>query len=167
MELILYIGLGLLAIVLPLAILIGILILIYKKFPYGKHVALVLGTGVLYGIVTAIWPTDSFYLDELQSNSNLKLLGKYKVLSKNSSFPDIHGDYYSEAVLRVTDIDLSSLASDLKAIDKCTTPSMVKPFLLENSGAAKCWTSNRDIDKWFKLTYFPSIGLLHFRFNQT
>lgn len=167
MELISYIGFGLLIIMLPLAILIGMLILIWKKDPYGKYVSLALGIGVIFVIVTAIWPMDSFYLDELRNNSNLEVSGKYEVLSKNSSYPDMHGDYYSEAVLRVTDMDFSSLSGDLKPIEKCTVPSIAEPFLPADYGSVKCWASNRNIDEWFSLIYFPDRGILYFRFDQT
>ena len=167
MELIPYIGLGLILILLPLAILIGILILIWKKVPFGKYASLVLVIGVVFVIVTAIWPMDSFYIDELKNNTNLEVSGKYEVLSKNSSYPDMHGDYYSEAVLRVTEIDFSSLASDVKPIEKCSVPSIAEPFLPVDYGVVKCWGSNRNIDEWFRLFYFPDSGVLYFRFDQT
>ncbi|PTB85698.1 hypothetical protein C9940_05185, partial [Pseudidiomarina aestuarii] len=79
MELIPYIGLGLVVLILPLAIFSGILFLIWKKVPFGKYVSALLLVGFLFVVVTAIWPMDSFYKDELQNNAGLRLDDGYEV----------------------------------------------------------------------------------------
>ncbi|WP_369857857.1 hypothetical protein [Candidatus Thalassolituus haligoni] len=167
MELIPYIGLGLIVLILPLAILSGILLLIWKKVPFGKYVSSLLLVGFLFVVVTAIWPMDSFYKDELQNNAGLRVDDGYEVLAKSSSYPDMHGDYYSEAVFRVSELDLSTLAGDVAPIEQCVVPRMTKPFLPSQNGVIKCWGANRNIDEWFRLTYFPDSGILYYRFDQT
>ncbi|HCC82942.1 MULTISPECIES: hypothetical protein [unclassified Methylophaga] len=167
MELIPYIGLGLVVLILPLAIFSGILFLIWKKVPFGKYVSALLLVGFLFVVVTAIWPMDSFYKDELQNNAGLRLDDGYEVLAKSSSYPDMHGDYYSEAVFRVSELDLSTLTGDVAPIGQCVVPRMAEPFLPSQKGAIKCWGANRNIDEWFQLIYFPDSGILYYRFDQT
>ena len=110
---------------------------------------------------------DSFYKDELQNNAGLRVDDGYEVLAKSSSYPDMHGDYYSEAVFRVSELDLSTLAGDVAPIEQCVVPRMTKPFLPSQNGVIKCWGANRNIDEWFRLTYFPDSGILYYRFDQT
>jgi hypothetical protein len=167
MELIPYIGLGLIVLIISLAIFIGILILVWKKAPFGKYVSALLLVGSVFVVVTAIWPMNSFYLDELQDNAGLRLSGGYEVLAKSSSYPDMHGDYYSEAIFRVAELDISSLSSDVLPIERCTVPRIAEPYLTSYKGAIKCWGASRNTDEWFRLTYFPDSGILYYRFDQT
>ena len=118
-------------------------------------------------IITAIWPMNSFYVDEFESNSNVSLGENFKVLVKESSYPGFHGDYYSKAVFRINDLDFSNLSTDLEEILKCDIPNLVKPYLSKGNSFAKCWSVNRNLDEWFNLTYFEKSGILYFEFNQT
>lgn len=167
MELIPHIGLGIIVLIIPSAIFIGLLIVIWKRVPLGKYLSALLLAGFVFLVVTAIWPMDSFYVDELQNNSGLRVADGYEVLAKNSSYPDMHGDYYSEAIFRVTELNFLTMLNDVVPIKKCTTPKIVEPFLSSDEGAIKCWSANRNIDEWFKLTYFPESEILYYRFDQT
>ena len=138
-----------------------------EKVPFGQHFSALLAAVFVFLVVIAIWPIDSFYVDELQRNSELALIDNYEILAKNASYPDMHGDYSSEAVFIVTKIYLSNLASDMEMLKECSAPAMAKPFLKVEGESVKCREANRNIDEWFRLTYFPDNKILHFRFDQT
>ena len=122
---------------------------------------------ISFFIVTALWPMNSFYVSEFETNSNVSLGKTFKVLVKKSSYPDFHGDYYSKAVFKIKNLDLSELAEDLEEIDECNIPNLVKPYLDRDNSSPKCWEVNRDFDERFNVTYFEKANLLYYEFNQT
>ena len=49
----------------------------------------------IYQSYTAVYPNDSFYFKEFEYVTNQKIPNSAKIVSKKSSYPDFHGDYFS------------------------------------------------------------------------
>ncbi|MFT7562008.1 MAG: hypothetical protein ACI93R_003942 [Flavobacteriales bacterium] len=168
MEIVPFIGLGIVLVLLPLALCVGLLFLILRKVKYGQYISSALALGSAFLVITAIWPMNSFYVDEFENNSGIAIKVK-NVLYKDSSYPDMHGDYFSLAVFKVKSVDLLKLKSDLveSELDVCKTPRLVVEFLNGSDEQARCWSINRNVDEWFDFYYYKNTGILYYRFNQT
>jgi hypothetical protein len=68
-----------------------------------------------YLTYTAFYPSDSFFEDEFESNTNIQFPKSGEVLVKGASYPDIHGDYSSSAIISVNENDFKLI---LKKIQK-------------------------------------------------
>jgi energy-coupling factor transporter transmembrane protein EcfT len=66
-----------------------------------------------YGVYTAIYPTDNFYLSEFKEVTLREAPKSATVINKDASYPDFHGDYCSASLLTVSNDDYSSLLSEL------------------------------------------------------
>lgn len=147
---------------------IGLFFLAIWKTPkVGRLISVCLIGGIIFFIITGIWPSDSFYINEFEINSKVSLDKNFKILEKESSYPDMHGDYYSKAIFKVSNLDLSNLAVDLKKNNECDIPELAKPYLNKGVGSISCWAVNRNTDEWFNLIYSEKIGILYYEFNQT
>jgi hypothetical protein len=168
MEILPFIGLGIILALLPLALCGGILFLVWTKVKYGEYISSALALGLVFVVITAIWPMESFYVDEFENNSGMSIEIK-SVLYKDSSYPDMHGDYFSLAVFEVDSLDLLKLKSDLieSESDTCETPRLVVEFLNDSNEQARCWSINRNVDEWFNFFYYKNTGIVYYRFNQT
>ena len=79
----------------------------------------------IYHSYTAVYPTDDFYFKEFEYVTNQKIPKSAKILSKESSYPDFHGDYYSKSKIELSEQDFNELIENLKT-DKDMT--QVKSF---------------------------------------
>jgi hypothetical protein len=97
------VGLFILAIVLGIPIGISYFAYLWlKKKGYGRiGIFLPIGTIITVGyfIFTAFYPTESFYKDEFKEFVGLKLSNEAKIVAKKASYPDLHGDYCSAALI--------------------------------------------------------------------
>jgi hypothetical protein len=66
-----------------------------------------------YEVYTAIYPTDSFYLAEFKKVTLREAPESAKVIMKDATYPDFHGEYHSEALIRVSKNDYSLLLNEL------------------------------------------------------
>ncbi len=78
-----------------------------------KKIALIISSLIiatlLFFVYTAINPLDSFYKDDFEKETEVKFPTSGKFLSKAASFPDHHGKYYSDAVIKFSKKDYSDL----------------------------------------------------------
>lgn len=154
-------------ILLPVLFLVILWLVFYylRKVPsVGKTLSLVYLGWLAYLTYTAIWPLDSFYVDEIERYTSLQLPSDHKVLKKRSSYPDIHGDYYSEAVIKVKGLDTSNIGRSEKQYG-CMVTEFAKPFL-NKTDAMECWYIQHDKSERLNIIYFREKGLLYFRYVQ-
>lgn len=85
-----------------------------KGYPkIGNSITIAVVAGTLYLVYTAVFPPTSFYEDEFELNTGLELPNSAKFLAKDASYPDLHGDYWSAAVVELSIEDFSHLKSQL------------------------------------------------------
>ena len=118
---VIFILLILLAFLLIISIPIGLSIFIYKwlKKRGFKKIASFISALIIglfsYSIFSAIYPPDSFYIDEFEENTKLVFPKSGKIILKDADFPDHFGDYWATAVVVVSENDFNILFHDLKA----------------------------------------------------
>ena len=83
----------------------------HPKIGHTVTIAVVLGT--FYLIYTAILPPTSFYEDEFEQNTGFELPNSAEFLAKDASYPDLHGDYWSAAVVQLSPEDFNQLKEQL------------------------------------------------------
>ncbi|MFY0608621.1 MAG: hypothetical protein JXR10_18025 [Cyclobacteriaceae bacterium] len=79
----------------------------------GNIVTVAVVAGTLYLVYIAIFPPTSFYEDEFEQNTGLELPNSAKFLAKNASYPDLHGDYWSAAIVELSNEDYDQLRTQL------------------------------------------------------
>lgn len=100
---------------------IGIAYLIFRflsKKGYKKIGLIVLFSvigGMIYIIYTAIYPTDSFYKDEFENFTEIEFPKSAKIIWKDSSYPDIHGDYQAGMIFIADSADYENLLNQIKS----------------------------------------------------
>jgi len=104
-------AIGLLGIVAVLAIFLRI----WRTGRIGKIATAVVAAGALYEIYTAVYPPESFYKGEFEKVTGLAFPNSGSFLFKEASYPDIHGDYDSCAMIEVSAKDYEDLRSKIKA----------------------------------------------------
>ncbi len=62
-----------------------------------------------YNIYTAIYPNESFYINDYELNTKLKFPKSAKFISKDATYPDIHGEYNSLSLIKITKEEFSNL----------------------------------------------------------
>lgn len=113
-----------------LAIPIGLSVAIYRwltKKGYKKLglIAVFLTIGALgFYIYVSIFPLDCFYVDDFEYYSELDFPDSGKILAKYASYPDIHGKYYSYALVEFSEKDFSSLFNKVNT-DSTFTPDTI------------------------------------------
>ncbi|MBY5951664.1 hypothetical protein KUV23_11800 [Algoriphagus marincola] len=83
----------------------------HPKIGNGLTIIVIIGTAYL--IYTAIFPPTSFYEEEFEQQTGLKLPNSAQFLTKDASYPDLHGDYWSAAVVRLSTEDYNRLKKQL------------------------------------------------------
>jgi energy-coupling factor transporter transmembrane protein EcfT len=83
----------------------------FKKYAFIFPI-IILGT-LIFFIYTAFYPTDSFYREDFESNTNLKLPDTAEILAKDASYPDQFGDYWSSAVIQLNEDEYLNLQLEL------------------------------------------------------
>lgn len=80
---------GLILVGLPLRIAYSL----WNKGRYTKYIVLPCLIGYTYMWYTAFYPTDSFYIDHLETFTGVAFGEDAEVIKKYAGFPDPHGDY--------------------------------------------------------------------------
>ncbi|MFK5981521.1 MAG: hypothetical protein QM499_01305 [Flavobacteriaceae bacterium] len=62
---------------------------------------------------TAFFPMNGFYKEEFENNTELKFPESGKIISKDSEYPDFHGDYWAAAIIEVNEKDFKKLKDEL------------------------------------------------------
>ncbi len=66
-----------------------------------------------YQTFTAFFPTDSFYFDEFREVTLREPPPTAKIIYKDSTYPDFHGDYSSKSVIRLSKNDYLNLFNEI------------------------------------------------------
>jgi len=113
---------------LALGIFAALEVWLWRRGSIGKMIGLILLTGVTviaFDIYTAFYPLESFYKNEFLrvTGNDFPVSGRFNF--KEVSFPDIHGDYTSCALIEVSEKDYEALRSKIgvltseRAEDQC------------------------------------------------
>lgn len=166
MELLLITGVFALAIA---TLISGVLYWIWKRGRIGKVASSAIGGWAVFHIITAIWPLDSFYLNEYSFHSGLNPLESAIVLDKHATYPDFHGDYYSEALIQLQEKDFQKLKLEapLSMSEECYVPQMALLKLGDDITPIGCWSLRREIDKDFYLVVFSDEKSIYYSYSQT
>lgn len=99
--------------VVMLALLGGAAVWLWKKGPYGRVAAVALALFFGYTAFDAVFPSESFYREEFEHRTGLTLLASARIVFKQSSYPDFHGDYAAEMLFEVSPEDFAWLEKAL------------------------------------------------------
>ena len=136
-----------------------------RKTKFKKYALIIpsfiLGT-LIFIIYTAFYPNDSFYLEDFELNTNIKLPKTAKILDKDASYPDQFGDYWSSAIIELNEDEYLNLQLELSksenfAIDTTTQKiGITKDYskLTENisENEIKIVYYNKN-EQWFKVAF--------------
>jgi hypothetical protein len=81
-----------------------------------------------YTIFRAIYPKDSFYYSEFKEVTLREAPKSARIIRKNASYPDFHGDYCSASLMSISTDEYSTLLMELKndtLINRNTTGEIV------------------------------------------
>jgi hypothetical protein len=85
------------------------------KLTYGVLVAV-----ICYQSYSALYPSADFYLDELQTVTARQPPAEAKVIAKDATYPDLHGDYCSFSRIRLSEWSYRKLLDELKTDERFT-----------------------------------------------
>ena len=120
MDIVLLIIFALMALAL-FALPVAIGIWLWKKGKFGKGLSLALISFLSFEIYRSIYPLDGFYKDEFMKVTKIPFPESGEILEKYASYPDIHGDYESCALIEVSEkeyLSLSETIQESKDFDK-------------------------------------------------
>jgi hypothetical protein len=131
----------------------------YKKVGLALLATVTIWT--IYSVYTAFYPTDSFYKDEFENNTGLKFPKSGDILTKDASYPDIHGDYSATAIFKTDNNDFNEIQRAIEQNNKFQLDTFPRKFTLTNfdttikePGFTKCYTLNRqDRDLIFTISF--------------
>ncbi|OUR65669.1 hypothetical protein A9Q79_01365 [Methylophaga sp. 42_25_T18] len=165
MDTVVIILLFLFVILLGVAVLAGIGYGLWK-IPYvGKYLCLLATGWFIFSLYTAIWPPNSFYFEEMKYHANIDLLERAEVVDKSASYPDFHGDYYSQATFEVSTFSESEISPEYR-LSSCEIPPYIKSKVGDNHKGGTCWFIQKEIDQRLSVAYFKELGLLHYHYYQ-
>ena len=73
-----------------------------------------------YEVYTAIYPTNDFYYAEFEKVTLREIPKSARIINKDASYPDFHGDYGAAALITLSPEDYSSLLNDLMNDNRIT-----------------------------------------------
>lgn len=117
-------------ILLPILLVVLIGIVAFRLWKKGKGWKLgIITTALIFSatVYDAIYPSDSFYERGFERVSGLTFPKSGVIKNKDSTFPDIHGDYASCALIEVSADDYQLLKRKLLASEKHST-GMLAPL---------------------------------------
>ncbi len=121
-----------------------------------------------YEVYTAIYPTDSFYKDEFEYNTGLNFPNSGEILTKDASYPDLHGDYSATALFKTDQNDFNLILKSIQEDTKFQIDTIPFKFNLANfdtkikeTNFTKCYTLNRqDRDLIFTISFNDNDNLI-------
>lgn len=112
----------------------------------------------------AIFPPADFYIEEFERHSGYTLPAEAQVIDRSASYPTYHGEYSSEALIRMSQSSLDELL-------KMMQPRHTNCYLSEPQVHAsviytpgKCWRKEIEIDERIFVTFFLEEPAIHFYF---
>jgi len=118
-----------------LVIIIGLIYLIFRwlnkigQTKIGLWFLALIFFGLTYLIYIALNPTDGFYKDEFENYTGLEFPESGKILIKNATYPDQHGDYSAHAVFKLDKKDFLKITEQIQKSSKfqIDTDKFLKP----------------------------------------
>ncbi|OUR86331.1 hypothetical protein A9Q92_05940, partial [Methylophaga sp. 42_8_T64] len=105
------------------------------------------------------------YFEEMKYHANIDLLERAEVVDKSASYPDFHGDYYSQATFEVSTFSESEISPEYR-LSSCEIPPYIKSKVGDNHKGGTCWFIQKEIDQRLSVAYFKELGLLHYHYYQ-
>jgi len=96
-----------------IAAAIALLVKLWRNGRIGKVASIALASSVAFLIYSAMVPSDSFYKKEFEKVTQLPFPASGRVLFKNATYPDLHGDYTSCALIEVSAADYEQLRAKM------------------------------------------------------
>lgn len=84
-----------------------------KILAYRPIVPLVIIAFLGYETYTAIYPTDNFYFAEFKSVTLMNIPKSAKIIKKDASYPDFHGDYCSASLIKLSQQEYTDLLDQI------------------------------------------------------
>ena len=102
-----------------LLLILGVILLLCyfictKGGAIGRVVISLLGIFIWYHIYLAFFPSDDFYRHDFKKVTGLAFPASGKILNQYASFPDLHGDYDSCALIQVSTLDYEKLKENFQ-----------------------------------------------------
>lgn len=143
----------------------------YKKV--GLTILVTTTIWTIYSSYTAIYPTDSFYKDEFEDNTGLDFPKSGDILTKEASYPDLHGDYSATALFKTDKNDYNLILTTIQKDNKFQLDSIPFKFNLPNfdttikeASFTKCYTLNRqERDLIFTISFNDKNNLIEIQRN--
>jgi hypothetical protein len=131
----------------------------YRKIGLGILITVIIWT--IYSSYTAFYPTDSFFEHEFEYNTGLKFPKSGEILTKDASYPDLHGDYSATALFKTNANDFYQILNAIQLAKRFQADTIPFKFNITNSNKnfketdfKKCFTSNRhDRDLIFNISF--------------
>ena len=75
--------------------------------------AIIFGTIAII-LYLAVNPTNEFYIEQFEKNSEIKFPISGRIIEKDATFPDLHGDYWAAAIIEVEKSEFEILKTKFK-----------------------------------------------------
>ncbi|MCW3126104.1 MAG: hypothetical protein JWO03_1762 [Bacteroidetes bacterium] len=82
---------------------------------WGLFICLSIIGSEFFAVYTALYPLDSFYKEDFEFCTKLKFPESGKIIAKDATYPDFHGEYSSDAVVSISESDFYSLLNKVNA----------------------------------------------------
>ena len=113
----------------------ALLIVLYKwllRHGYRKLALLFPATIIVvvgYGAYVSLVPRDSLYKEDFEKYSGMNFPPSGKILKKYVTYPDLHGEYISVALIRLSSSDYKGLKEELNRSNSLAVDTTQYPFL--------------------------------------
>lgn len=85
-----------------------------KKLKYALIFPLTsLQVSIFYSVFIALYPPDSFYIEEYKTVIGTPAPPSANVVKKSASYPDFHGSYNSVSLIKLSDLDFTFLRNEI------------------------------------------------------
>lgn len=96
----------------------------YGKRKLGYLISSIILLGMVYSVYDAIYPSDSFYEQEFEDITG-KELKNAAVLKSSASYPDLHGDYCSAALIQLEEKEYATLLAAFQNDERFTDSELI------------------------------------------
>jgi hypothetical protein len=82
-----------------------------------------------YGAYVSLGPPDSFYKEDFEKYSGMKFPSSGEIIKKYATYPDLHGEYISVALIHLSSSDYQELKEELNRGNRLAVDTAEYPFL--------------------------------------
>lgn len=155
MQFLYVIGLALLPV---LVAFLALEIWLWRRGAAGKLICIALLTGLMFGVCTAIHPSESFYKAKFAevTGHDFPASGRFKF--KETSTFDIHGDHTSCAVIEVSEKDYEAFQSKIGVLSAYRAEDECMYHLWETLGGAEFLAESSECDPERECRYWALVA---------